>query len=488
MSTHLMENRRKLRLWEALALSLGLMGPTLAMGLNGPGVSATAGPAVPLVFTLGLVGVALVAYGFVRLTSHFNHAGSVYALAGATIGPRAGFFGGFALLGAYSFFTVCTLAATGVFFNAWAAEAGISGLEGVPWILVSLVAAIFVALLNSRESHVTARTLLVIEGIGILTMLILSFVIAFKTATGNAPSGQTFDLSTFTLGNTTFSAVMTATVFAFLSWAGFEACASLGEETDDPRRNIPRALIGVVALSGFLFVFVMFSETIGFGTDADGVAAFSGSTAPLSDLADLYLNSAFGMILAFTAAFAAFASALSSSAAAGRLVFALARDGFGPRPLARINPRSGVPTVALTSLVVVCLLIDLVMYAKGDAAFDVYYWYATLGVLCLLVVYAVAAAGVIVFTRTGLGNIAKWEMIFPVLAILYVAYIFYKQSTGQVAPYSWFPWIAGAWCIAGLAIVLTAPQLARRIGQRLTSELVDDGASADEIHQPHTRG
>jgi amino acid transporter len=64
------KSRRKLKLWEALALSLGLMGPTLAMAGNGQGLIDAVGKAVPLVFVLGCVGVALVAYGFVRLTRY----------------------------------------------------------------------------------------------------------------------------------------------------------------------------------------------------------------------------------------------------------------------------------------------------------------------------------------------------------------------------------------------------------------------------------
>src|SRR5215217_312810 len=78
--------KRKLRLWEALALSLGLMGPTLAMAGNGQGIIGTVGKAVPLVFLLGFIGVALVA--------------------------------GFALFGTYLFFAICTAAVFGAFLNA----------------------------------------------------------------------------------------------------------------------------------------------------------------------------------------------------------------------------------------------------------------------------------------------------------------------------------------------------------------------------------
>ena len=82
-------------------MSVALVGPTLAMSGNGQGLIATVGKAIPLVFLIGLVGVSLVGYSFVRLTRHLNHAGSAYGLVGGTIGPRAGFFSGFAMLGAY---------------------------------------------------------------------------------------------------------------------------------------------------------------------------------------------------------------------------------------------------------------------------------------------------------------------------------------------------------------------------------------------------
>ena len=64
---------------------------------------------------------------------------------------------------------------------------------------------------------------------------------------------------------------MGAVVAAFLSWAGFEGCAALGQETDDPKRNIPRALTWAVALTAVLFIMVMFAQTIGYGTNAAGL-------------------------------------------------------------------------------------------------------------------------------------------------------------------------------------------------------------------------
>jgi amino acid transporter len=73
--------RRELHFWEAIALSIAIMAPTAAMALNGVGVSALIGRAVPLAFIFATVGVKFVSYAFWRLSAHFSHAGSVYAFA-----------------------------------------------------------------------------------------------------------------------------------------------------------------------------------------------------------------------------------------------------------------------------------------------------------------------------------------------------------------------------------------------------------------------
>src|ERR1039457_4865895 len=125
---------------------------------------------------------------------------------------------------------------------------------------------------------------------------------------------------------------MGAVVTAFLSWAGFETCASLGEETDNPAKNIPKALLGCVLGTSVLFIIVMFAQTIGFGTNAAGIKAFSTSGNSLAALGHTYIGLWFSLIISFTAVISAFACFLGSSGTAGRLLYAFARDGLGPKP------------------------------------------------------------------------------------------------------------------------------------------------------------
>lgn len=464
--------RKTLRLWEVVAISVGFMGPVMAMSLNGIGVAGLVGASVPFTFIVSFLGTMLVAYAFIRLTRYITHAGSVYALAGSTLGPRAGFFGGFALLGTYLFFAACIAGACAVFFEAMMTELGVT-LPGWSWVLVPVVVAVFTLLLNVRESTVTARTLLGIGFLGIAAMVILSVVIIVRVATGDAPVSTGVDLSVLLPGDAPISAVMTAAVFGFLSWAGFESGTSLGEETRNPKRVVPIALLLAVVLAALIYILVMFAQTIGFGTDAEGIAAFAGASSTLTTLASTYIGQWFAVLIAVFAFLVAFASLLSSTAAASRLLFALARDGFGPRAFAATSAKTGVPVNSTVFVVILTVVLAVGFGLLGATSVDVYYWFATIATLCMVVAYGMTSVGVIRHTFSRGSTIPKWEAIIPVLGLAFLVYVYVIQIAGQQPPYTYFPWIAGAWCLIGLVIVLAKPALADRIGSRLSTEDLD---------------
>lgn len=473
---------RKLKLWEALALSLGLVGPTLAMSGNAQGLIDSVGAALPLVFVFGLVGVALIAYGFIRLTAYYNHTGSAYALVGITVGPRAGFFSGFALFGTYLFFSIATLGALGAFTNAFLAalQPGVAHPFQLPWIVIALIGSAFAWLLNNRDGRTVARVLMAIEGLGIVLMLVLAAVII---AHGGAHPGVPH-ASFFSLKGVGLQAVMGGVVAAFLSWAGFEACATLGEETDNPRRNIPLALLGSIILTGILFVVMMYVQMLGFGTDKAGLDAFKGSANSLGDLGEKYLGTVFGLVMLFTALMSAFACHLSASATSSRLLYALARDGFGHSGFAQLHPRSNQPRNALALVLAVSAIVNLVSWATnkpnmgtGNPAIDSYFYFAIIGSVCLMLTYLMVQVGVIRFILKGQAKIALWEMIFPILGIAVMVISLYYNILGQNSLLS-PPFVAFAWCIVGLIIIVLAPGLARRIGQALTAEFTREIAAA----------
>ena len=157
--------RRELRFWEAIALSIAIMAPTAAMALNGTVPAQLVGRAVPLAFIFATVGVIFVSYAFIRLSGYFSHAGSVYAFSGVTLGPRAGFFSGWALLGTYLAFTAASTAEAGLFGVAFFQGSGI--WDGAEWLVIALVAGALIAFFAYGDIRVATRSLLGLEGISV---------------------------------------------------------------------------------------------------------------------------------------------------------------------------------------------------------------------------------------------------------------------------------------------------------------------------------
>src|SRR4051794_36356605 len=337
--------RRELKFVEAIALSLAIMAPTAAMALNGTAVAGLIGRAVPLAFVIATVGVMFVSYGFIRLTRYFNSAGSVFALAGATLGPRAGFFAGFALMGTYTLFTVASAAEVGLFGQSFLDGIGVGNVD---WLILALIAMVFVAVLAFGDIRVATRSLLGMEGISVMLILVLMVVIFAKVIGGSAPSGQHFTLNVFTPTNgISFSTVAIAAVFGFLSFGGFEGAASLGEETNNPGRNIPRAIFTAVVVAGAFYIVCMVAQSLGFGLSQAGIKRFSESSGPLGDLGKSYIGSGFADVINFGATVSAFAATLGAATAASRILYAISRDAFAANRLGRTSTRSGAPAGAL---------------------------------------------------------------------------------------------------------------------------------------------
>jgi amino acid transporter len=461
--------RRELRFWEAIALSIAIMAPTAAMALNGTAPAGLIGRAVPLAFIFATVGVLLVSYAFIRLSRYFSHAGSVFALAGVTLGPQAGFFSGWALLGTYLAFTCASTAEAGTFGVAFFQGTGI--WKGADYMVIAAVAAVIIAILAFGDIKVATRSLLGMEGISVTLILILMIVIVVKLITGSSPHGQTISIDAFKIpSGTSLSAVGGAAVFGFLSFAGFEGAASLGEETDNPRREIPRAIRNAVIGSGIFYILCILIQTWGFGANAAGAKAFAGSTAPLGDLAKSYVGSWMSDLINVGATVSAFASGLGAATAGARILFALSRETRFAPTLGRTSTRTGAPAGALVVVLTIGVGAIIAQRIANVSAVSAFFYPGTLGVLSLLVAYIVTNVGAISYLFVRARRAPLYEIVIPILGILFLGYTIYKNVTGQVFPYSRFPLVVGIWLAVGLAIILATPRMATRIGAALARD------------------
>lgn len=466
---------KNLNVWEAIGISVALMAPSMAANINPQGSVGHSGRAVPLSFGIATIGVLLIAYGFVRLCQYFNHAGSVYGFVGATTGARSGVVAGWGLLGTYTFYGCVTSMAAGIFGADFLNKLGLWKNQPT-WSAfligaVALVLGYWLAVVPARNG---TRMLLTFEGVTVVLILITTVIVFIKLATGHAPNGNHVDWSVFSIPKSAgFNGVFVGAVFGFLSFAGFEVSSTLGEETNNPRKDISRAMLGTAIFGGFYFVIVTAVEVMGFGTNDAGIKAFGSSGSLMGDLGTSFIGSWIGTMISLGACVSAFGCLLACLVGGSRLSFAMARDA-GNTHLSAIGEKNGTPVNATRIMTLAVLFIVVVWHLVWNKqAFDIFAGSGVIGTLILLVVYLMVTVGAIRFIFFGSTKRAPaWEIIIPILGIGMLGITVWENI--HPWPTAWasraLPIAAAIWLVAGIAFIAAKPALAKKMGEKLRND------------------
>jgi amino acid transporter len=160
-------------------------------------------------------------------------------------------------------------------------------------------------------------------------------------------------------GGVTFTAIMLAVLLPVYTLIGWEGSADLAEETRDPRRVAPRAMVRTVLIStaaGF-FIYAIFSMAIPHGIKG----TLEQNESPIIYLFRFHFGS-FVAVMMELIAFIAFLSALIANVAVcTRLIYSLSRDKMLPgwQVLQRVNTRTRTPLYVIALVGVIALILNL---------------------------------------------------------------------------------------------------------------------------------
>jgi amino acid transporter len=433
-----MQLKRTLNRIETVALSVAVIAMTVGMALNTPFVAATSGAAVPLVYIISTVGVLCIALSFVRLASKIGHAGSVYGLIRYAQGRNPGFIAGWALLLTYTLFIASALFGFGLF-----ASMLFDPIVKIAWPVYSVACGILVWWVTYRDIKLSTRLMLSIEFLSILLLIIVAMVILHKQPASAVP---------FQVGGAGIVGISQGLVFGVMTFIGFEAAASLGEESRNAFRDVPFAIVATVLIGGAFFTFVSYAQTIGFGLD--NVKAFAAAATPMNDLTSHYLGEPFNVAIKFGALISNLAMAVGSASAASRLLLALARDGFLPRPVASINS-FGSPKLATHVVMALNMgLVTILPFVVASAS-DLYGYVSTIATLTVLIAYGMMNLATLThFARQDLQTGKPYRLVPPIIGLLLSAYVLFANVYPvPAAPFSMFPYVAAAYMLIGGAIM-----------------------------------
>ena len=374
----------------SVAMSLGVMAPASGIMFTPAVVAGHAGPALPLVYLLSLVGVALLVNTIAEFARRLAHAGSFYAFNAAGLGPTFGFLSGWLLFAAYIY--PQNLLAFGAF-----ASAAVSNHLGahVSWWVFTVAAAAAIWALSLRGIRASAKTFLSVEIFGILVVLSVIAAILLKGgATGDLWEPKLFDPGA---NPDRWGGIFYAMIFGVMSFAGFEAAVTLGEETSDPRRSIPKAVWAAVIGSGIFYIIATSAMSLGYGVSH--ASDFASASAPMDHLAGRYGNDAMVLAVDIAAVLVAFAVALAIHNAAVRVTFAMGRDGIFPRRLGTTHERLMTPAAAIYAIGGLSLFLALTVGLSTAPYPDGYAYFGTFSTLPVIVVYIITSVSLVRFIR-----------------------------------------------------------------------------------------
>jgi amino acid transporter len=325
-----------LGLIETVGQSLAAIAPTLTPVLNITVVAGLAGIGCWLSYLIGTIGVVIVAASVGVLAARHKEAGSFLVYVGRTFGPFTGALAGWAMVSAYAFTAVAVCLSfailLGNFVGALGVKTGPTPLNAAMLVFIALV-----TYAAYRDIRLSSRVGLVLEIISVSIIVVITVLVA-------KAQGTVIDPAQLNLSAMKFGAVFSALPFVIFSFVGFESAATLAKESADPKRDIPRAVIGCAAFAGIFFTVTAYFMVFGMGDDAAKIGA---SAAPFGDVATRAGLGSVAPFVYFAAMISVFACALASINAAARLLFSMGKYQFLHGSMGRVHDVHKTPHRAI---------------------------------------------------------------------------------------------------------------------------------------------
>ncbi|WP_160106736.1 APC family permease [Pseudomonas izuensis] len=333
--------QRTLSLGSVVLFGIAYMTPIIVLGTFGILAQSTAGM-VPAAYLAALVAMFFTAMSYGRMASAFPVAGSAYSYVRKAISPKLGFIAGWAVLLDYLFLPMAIWLIGAAYLN--------SAFPAVPqWVWVLAFIGI--------TSAINIVGLKLANGINALLMLVQFLVlIAFVALCVHYVAGDAsvplWSVKPFFNGDMQMPLIMSGAAIACYSFLGFDAVSTLTEETRDPRRTIPRAIMLITLIGGLIFVGVSYFVQI-----AHPSFQFDNVDSAAYEIARNIGGDLFVSIFLIGLIVGQFASGLSAQASGSRLLYAMGRDGVLPKSFfGTLHERFGTPINSILLCAVVALL------------------------------------------------------------------------------------------------------------------------------------
>ncbi|WP_371527479.1 APC family permease [Streptomyces sp. NBC_01283] len=435
--------RRSLGFRDLVVYGLLFIAPMAPVGVFGT-LDAKSHGAVALVYIIATIAMAFTAFSYAQMVKVVPQAGSVFAYARVGLGNGPGFIAGWMAMLDY-----LLIPAVAYLFSGIAMEALVPSVSRWVWTAIAVLVTTALNLWGVRAAARVGFLVLAMEIVVLLVFVVSAIVVLAQDGARRdwlSPLSGDGSQGAFALG-----AVVGAVSVAVLSYLGFDAIASFAEEVTGGSAKVARAVLFCLALAGVLFIaqtyLVALLEPM---SSAQLAAEPAKQGSAFYDAVDSAVGDWLHDLVAVSKAIGAAFAALAGQAAAGRLLFAMARDRRLPGALSKTD--SGTPRVALLCAAVITM-VAAVWAARRDDGMDHLVSVVNVGALTAFVLLHASVVGWFAVQKRG-GAVSWWRhVLVPVLgAAITIAVIVEAAGSAQV--------VGAIWLVVGLVVLFG--QRARR--------------------------
>lgn len=418
---------RTLGFRDLVVYGLLFIAPMAPVGVFGT-LDAKSDGAVALVYLVATVVMAFTAFSYAQMVRVAPMAGSVFAYARKGLGQGPGFIAGWMAMLDYLLIPAVAYLFSGIAMNALVPEVS-------QWVWTAIAVVVTTAL-NLWGVRSAARVGFAVLAMEIVVLAVFVGAAAAVLVRDGAQRGWLTPLT----GDTHFSmtAVLGAVSVAVLSYLGFDAIASFAEEVTGGSAKVARAVLFCLVLAGALFVVQSYLAALLEPVSSAELAADPAKQgSAFYDTVDASVGTWLHDLVAVSKAIGAAFAALAGQAAAGRLVFAMARERRLPSVLSRVDPKSGVPRVAILGAAIVTM-VAAVWAARSADGLDHLVSVVDIGALTAFVLLHASVVGWFAVRRME-GPPSWWRhVLVPVVgAGVLIAVIWEATTSAQIVGLCW---------------------------------------------------
>lgn len=374
-------------------------------------------------YVLAFVAILFTAGSYGQMAKAFPVSGSAYTYVSQAMNPFIGFLVGWVILLDYLFSCIVAVLMFGINLHAQ-----FPSIPSPLWIVLLTLIVMTINVIGIKTSANVNKIFVLMQ---IIFIAGFCAFLVYKAMTQGVTAGLN---PLHSVEGVPFSAVLAGASLVCFSFLGFDSITTMAEETRQPEKTIPRAILIIVSIAG-----VMYFATAYLIQQMYPSFAFVHMDSAGFELMQVIGGGTLASIFTFVVIFSVLAQGMSSMTTVSRLLFVMGRSSLLPRKFSSIHPKFRTPVFNI-------VLVSVISLAALFISLETAIMFVSFGALTAFLFVNLSVIGHYII-REKRRRLQDWivRMIFPLLGAMFILYLITQLGASSLL-------LGTGWIVLGLLL------------------------------------